>query len=128
MIIELSFESLTTSISNSFQPNNDSSISTSCIGLALRPFSISFLKSSILYATDPPVPPSVKEGLIITGKPMLSIKFDAFSWLLTNPPLAVGILYSIIDNLNFSLFSAFSIEFIFAPINFTLYFFRIFFL
>ena len=41
-MIALSFESLTTSISNSFHPIRDSSIKTSEIGLASKPDSISW--------------------------------------------------------------------------------------
>ena len=40
MIIALSALSRITSNSNSFQPNRDSSISTSLMGLAFKPFSI----------------------------------------------------------------------------------------
>ena len=69
-ITALSKLSLTTSISNSFQPIRDCSIKTSLIGLELKPVLTSSLKSSALYAIDPPVPPKVKEGLIITGNPI----------------------------------------------------------
>ena len=121
IIIALSLQSLITSISNSFQPNRDSSMRTSPTGLAINPDSICVLKSSILYAVEPPVPPKVNEGRIITGKPILSIAFIASSIFLTNPPFAVGIFTSSIAFLNDSLFSAFSIELIFAPKSFILY-------
>ena len=71
-MMQLSSESRTTSISNSFQPIRDSSISNSLVGDNSSPFSQMPLNSSILYAIPPPVPPIVKDGLIIHGKPMRS--------------------------------------------------------
>ena len=44
--MQLSFLSLTTSISNSFHPNKDSSIKTSFVGERSRPFAIIFKYSS----------------------------------------------------------------------------------
>ena len=69
-IIQLSFLSRTTSVSYSFQPISDSSISNSFVGDKSKPRSQISSNSSKLYATPPPVPPIVKEGLIIHGKPM----------------------------------------------------------
>ena len=107
IIIALSFVSLITSISNSFHPIKDSSISTSFIGLASNPTEIDSLNSSILYATEPPVPPKVNDGRTITGNCMLSKILSACFVDLAKPPLAVFIPTSSIAFLNVSLFSAF---------------------
>ena len=48
MMMQLSFLSRTTSISNSFQPSTDSSISTSLVGEASRPRSMMSRNSSLL--------------------------------------------------------------------------------
>ena len=110
IIIALSLESLITSISNSFQPIKDSSINTSFIGLASSPIEIDSLNSSRLYATDPPVPPKVNDGRMITGNCIVSkISFACF-FDLAKPPLAVFIPTSSIAFLNISLFSAFLID------------------
>ena len=68
--MQLSFLSLTTSISYSFQPRRDSSINSSFVGDKSNPFSQIVLNSSILYATPPPDPPRVNEGLIMHGNPI----------------------------------------------------------
>ena len=68
-MIQLSFLSRTTSISYSFQPINDSSINNSVVGDKSRPRVQISVNSSVLYAIPPPVPPIVKEGRIIQGKP-----------------------------------------------------------
>ena len=68
--MQLSFLSLTTSISNSFHPITDSSIKTSLVGDKSNPLFTIFSKSLILYAIPPPEPPRVKDGLINTGKPI----------------------------------------------------------
>ena len=67
IIMQLSFLSLTTSISYSFQPKTDSSIKTSLIGEFDNPFSNVAINSFSLLTTPPPVPPSVKEGRRIAG-------------------------------------------------------------
>ena len=72
IIIQLSLQSLTTSISYSFQPIKDSSIKSSVVGESSRPFSQILSNSSILYAIPPPVPPIVKEGLMMHGNPILA--------------------------------------------------------
>ena len=69
-IILLSFLSLTTSISYSFHPTSDSSTKTSFVGDKSKPFFTILKKSSSVLATPPPVPPNVKEGLIIEGIPI----------------------------------------------------------
>ena len=69
-MIQLSSQSLTTSISYSFHPIKDSSIRSSFVGDNSRPFSQIFLNSEMLYAIPPPVPPIVKEGLMMHGNPI----------------------------------------------------------
>ena len=66
-MMQLSLRSRTTSISNSFQPSTDSSISTSAVGEASRPRITISSNSSRLKAMPPPVPPSVKEGRMTVG-------------------------------------------------------------
>ena len=72
MMMQLSARSRTTSISYSFQPKTLSSISTSVAGDASRPDSTMARNSSRLYATPPPVPPIVKDGRIMVGRPTFS--------------------------------------------------------
>ena len=72
MMMALSARSRTTSISNSFQPRTDSSISTSLVGEASSPCSTMSKNSSRLYAMPPPVPPSVNDGRITAGSPTTS--------------------------------------------------------
>ena len=67
MIMQLSAESRTTSISYSFQPSSDSSINSSLVGEASSPRSQISTNSSRLYAIPPPLPPIVNEGRIIAG-------------------------------------------------------------
>ena len=69
-IMQLSSQSLTTSISYSFQPIRDSSINNSFVGDSSNPFSQIALNSLMLYAIPPPVPPIVKDGLIMHGNPI----------------------------------------------------------
>ena len=69
-IIQLSALSRTTSISYSFQPINDSSISSSEVGDKSKPRVQISLNSSMLYAIPPPLPPIVNDGRIIHGKPI----------------------------------------------------------
>ena len=69
-MIQLSFLSLITSISYSFQPSIDSIISISLIGLADIPAWANILNSSILYATPEPAPAKVNDARLITGKPI----------------------------------------------------------
>ena len=69
-MMQLSFLSLTTSISNSFHPSRDSSTRTWFSGDSDRPALISSKNSFLFFAIPPPVPPNVKEGLIIAGKPI----------------------------------------------------------
>ena len=67
IIIALSSLSLTTSISNSFHPINDSSIKISLVGERSNPLVTISISSFSLFATPPPDPPIVKEGLIMIG-------------------------------------------------------------
>ena len=65
----LSLPSRITSSSNSFQPAIDSSSSTSFTGEASSPQATAARNSSSVAAKLPPVPPSVREGRMITGRP-----------------------------------------------------------
>ena len=84
MMMQLSALSRTTSISNSFQPSTLSSISTSVVGEASRPRSTISKNSERLKAMPPPVPPSVKEGRMIAGRPTSSSAWAAIAmaWLM----------------------------------------------
>ncbi len=66
----LSARSRMTSSSYSFQPKADSSSMISWIMLASRPALAISTSSSRLKATPLPVPPRVKEGRMMTGKPI----------------------------------------------------------
>ena len=67
----LSARSRITSSSNSFQPRTDSSMEIWPIIERSRPSFAIRSNSSALYATPPPVPPSVKLGRMTTGKPIV---------------------------------------------------------
>ena len=117
--------SLTTSISYSFQPIIDSSINTEFTGDASRPLVTILSNSSLLYAIPPPVPPKVKEGLIIRGRP-ISFNASSASFLFSaRTPLGVIKPIFIIADLKSSLSSAFFIALRDAPISSTLYFLRV---
>ena len=66
-MMQLSFLSRTTSISYSFQPSKDSSISNSLVGDKSKPRRQISSNSSRLYAIPPPVPPMVNDGRITVG-------------------------------------------------------------
>ncbi len=78
-MMQLSRLSRTTSISNSFQPSTDSSISTSLVGEASRPRPTICSNSSRLKAMPPPEPPSVKDGRMTAGKPTSACTASASS-------------------------------------------------
>ena len=107
--MQLSFLSLTTSISNSFQPTRDSSIKSSLVGESFKPFKQISSNSLKLYAIPPPVPPRVKEGLITHGNPMSFCIFHASSIECANPDFGVSNPSSFMQVSNFSLSSALSI-------------------
>ncbi len=69
-MMQLSAWSRTTSISNSFHPSTDSSISSSCVGDRSRPRSQISSNSTRLKAMPPPEPPSVNDGRMMQGKPI----------------------------------------------------------
>ncbi len=121
MIIQLSFLSLTTSISYSFQPRTDSSIRTSEVGDASIPFSTIFINSSLVYAIPPPVPPSVNDGRMITGKPSVSSASSPWDRSCASNDFGVFNPMSFIASLKSSLSSAISIASDDAPIISTLY-------
>ena len=122
--MQLSALSLTTSISYSFHPATDSSTSISLVGELSIPWDAIFLYSSRVVAIPPPVPPRVKEGLIITGSPILSRLDRAFSSDLETNDLGVFNPIFFIALRNLSLSSAFDIASSSAPINSTLCFLR----
>ena len=123
--MQLSSQSLTTSISNSFQPIRDSSIRSSLVGESSKPFSHMFLNSSILYAIPPPVPPIVNDGLMMQGNPISSCTCNASSMECAIPEFGVSISIPCIVSSNNCLSSALSIASLFAPINITPCFLRI---
>ena len=125
IIIQLSFLSLTTSISNSFHPSRHSSTKTWLTGDSCSPF-FNILKNSFLFfAIPPPSPPRVKAGLIIAGRPICFRAFEAWLKLFTIFDLGRSKPISSIFFLNFFLSSAFEIALEFAPISSILYFLRI---
>ena len=125
IMIQLSFLSLTTSISNSFQPSKHSSTKTWLTGDSCSPFFTILKYSFFVFAIPPPSPPSVKAGLMIAGKPIFFRTFVAWLFLFTISDLGKSKPISIIFFLNFFLSSAFEIAFEFAPISSILYFIKI---
>ena len=65
----LSWVSRMTSSSNSFQPAIDSSTSTSCVGDACNPQSTTRANSSADCTMPPPMPPRVRDGRTMSGRP-----------------------------------------------------------
>ena len=124
-IIALSFLSRMTSISNSLHPMRDSSMRISCAGLISRARSARRPNSSLLFAIEPPIPPSVNEGLIIRGKGISSAIFQASSRLWAIPLLALSYPRDVMMSLKIPLSSAFSIASAEAPMTFTPYLSRI---
>ena len=118
-MMQLSLRSRTTSISNSFQPSNDSSINSSCVGEKSRPRLHISTNSSLLYAMPPPVPPNVNDGRMTAGKPMSACTSSACSRLCAMPERAEPSPMRVIAALNFSRSSALSIAFFDAPISST---------
>ena len=86
------------------------------MGDNLSPFDTISINSSLLYAIPPPSPPSVKEGLIIAGKPTKSNAVLASSKLLAIFAFADSRPILSILFLNNSLSSALLIESGLAPI------------
>ncbi len=119
-MMQLSFLSRTTSISYSFQPINDSSISNSVVGDNSRPRKQISSNSSRLYAIPPPDPPMVKEGRIMHGKPISSCTAQASSMLCASPARGVSRPIRRMAISNFSRSSALSIASLVAPIISTL--------
>ena len=74
MIITLSFKSRMSSNSYSFQPFKYSQQELDRRAL-FKPLFTDASNSSSLYATEPPEPPKVNEGLIIAGKEILFNNF-----------------------------------------------------
>ena len=104
--MQLSFLSRTTSISNSFQPRTDSSSKTSVTGDCSRPFETINSNSSRLYAIPLPLPPNVKLGLTIVGKPTVSWIFQASASVFAIPATGTSSPISCIASRNCSRSSA----------------------
>ena len=116
MMMQLSFLSRTTSISNSFHPMTDSSISSSWVGEASRPRSQMVSNSSMLYAMPPPVPPRVNEGRMMVGKPTIAWTWRASSSECASAERGLASPILAMASLNFSRSSALSMASFLAPI------------
>ena len=123
-MMQLSFLSRTTSISYSFQPSSDSSISSSLVGERSRPRIQISSKSSGFQAMPPPVPPSVKDGRIMQGKPSCACTCLASSSECAMALRGVSRPMDCIALSNSCLSSALSIASLLAPISSTPYFSR----
>ncbi len=121
----LSTQSLITSNSISFHPRTDCSTRIWATGLISRPFAKNISNSSLLYAIEPPLPPSVYAGLNIRGNPILSPIFIPSSTLWAIPLFGMLTPISSIAFLNNSLSSAREMASTSAPIDSIPYFFKI---
>jgi hypothetical protein len=121
-MMQLSAKSRITSNSNSFQPSALSSISTSWTGESASPRSRISSRSSLLYAMPPPVPPSVKLGRTMHGKPIRAANSCPRCKLLMSCDSGVSRPILRIASLNRSRSSAFLMASILAPISSTPYF------
>jgi hypothetical protein len=95
---------------------SDSSISSSLVGEASSPRSQMATNSSRLYAMPPPLPPSVNEGRMTTGKPIAACTCSASSIECASEERALARLMRVMAFLNFSRSSALSIASREAPI------------
>ena len=119
-IMQLSLLSRTTSISYSFQPSSDSSIRSSFVGDKSKPRRQISSNSSRLYAIPPPLPPIVKDGRIMHGKPKRSSTSNASSILCAISAFGVSRPIAFMALSKRSRFSALSIASALAPIISTL--------
>ena len=119
MTTKLSAASRMTSSSNSFQPITDSSISTSCTGLMVRPRRTSSWNSSMLYAMPAPTPPSVNDGRMIAGNCVVLTTSSASSIDFAYPLAGTSIPIERMASRNLSRSSATSMASTEAPINST---------
>ena len=124
MTMTLSFVSRITSSSYSFHPSTDSSIRASCTGDMSNPRASTSINSSRLKAIPPPEPPSVNDGRMITGKPILPANSSPSLVLFTNADLGTSSPIFCIASLKNRRSSAFLMALIWAPIRLTLYFSR----
>ena len=124
IMIQLSDLSLTTSISYSFHPATDSSTRISFVGELSIPFDAISINSLMVEAIPPPVPPSVNEGRIMTGKPISSNFFTESSKFCEVKDFGVLSPIFFIASLNLLLSSALDIASSSAPINSTLFSFK----
>jgi hypothetical protein len=90
MVMQVSPESRITSYSISFQPSSERSTSTCPTGLALMPDSTTRLRSSIVKAVPPPVPPRVKAGRMMSGRPIFAANCSASSIVCATTLSATG--------------------------------------
>ncbi len=125
-ITTLSFLSRITSSSYSFHPATDFSTRTCETGENSNPLVTISINSSLLKATPPPIPPSVKLGLTTSGNLSLLLISRASLALWAYPLGGTLRLIFFMALLNFSLSSALFITSTLAPINSTPYFSRIF--
>ena len=119
MTTKLSATSRITSSSYSFQPISDSSMSTSCTGLIARPRRTISWNSSTLYAMPLPTPPSVNDGRMIDGKPVLRTSDCASSSDRAYPLSGTPMPISFIASRNLSRSSATSMASTDAPMSST---------
>ena len=107
------------SSSYSFQPKADSSTSTVWTGLSARPRRAMRTSASRLWAMPPPVPPSVNDGLMMTGYPTASAKASASSTVDTSAERSTSSPAARIVSRKSSLSSARSITSADAPMSST---------
>ena len=117
--MQLSRLSRTTSISNSFQPSKDSSISNSSVGERSNPLRQISSNSSVLYAIPPPLPPRVNDGRITQGKPswLCTCRASSMLWAIAERGVSRPIRFMARSKRSRS--SALSIASLLAPINST---------
>jgi hypothetical protein len=120
----LSLPSRITSSSNSFQPAIDSSIRTSLMGDISRPQRTFFVNSSGVVAKLWPEPPSVRDGRMITGRPISFTSRSASAAECTTPLRGTSSPMLRIVALKTSRSSARLMASTFAPISSQLYFAR----
>ncbi len=118
-MMQLSFRSRTTSISNSFQPISDSSINSSEMGDSSSPRRQMAWNCSASQAMPAPLPPMVNEGRTMTGNPSESSAAQASAMVWATPERAGLSPIPAMACLNFDRSSALSMASAEAPINST---------
>jgi hypothetical protein len=87
-MMQLSLRSRTTSISNSFQPSSDSSISSSLVGWQLQAALADLDELFAVVGDAAALPPMVKDGRMMDGKPRAACTCSASSMLWAMPERA----------------------------------------